>query len=236
MFGYLARLQANDEATNGIGARVEEMLLLARQMLLLVTEPLFSDGDLAAAKDELYALDRRINRLEQDVRREVYDKLTRQRDRHFSFLLILFSIVKDAERCGDYAKNVYDVLPHSGRMRDDERCPVFKDLRDRVAGLLGETGAIFRSGDTRRAREFLRTAHEATRLCDTEVTSILTSPQSPRSAAYGLLFRFHKRMLRHIMNIVSSVVMPLDKLDFFDEERRDEMRARGWRLPFAAGL
>ena len=31
-----------------------------------------------------------------------------------------------------------------------------------------------------------------------------------------LLTRFHKRLCGHVMNILSSMVMPLHKVDFFD--------------------
>ena len=39
----------------------------------------------------------------------------------------------------------------------------------------------------------------------------------------ALLYRFLKRVTAHSLNVVSAVVMPVDRLDYFDED--DETRA-----------
>jgi len=38
------------------------------------------------------------------------------------------------------------------------------------------------------------------------------------AAATALTYRYFKRIVSHSMNIITSVVMPFDKTDFFDEK------------------
>jgi hypothetical protein len=38
----------------------------------------------------------------------------------------------------------------------------------------------------------------------------------------ALASRNHQRIAKHLMNILSSVVMPLDSVDYFDAPRRPE--------------
>ena len=33
-------------------------------------------------------------------------------------------------------------------------------------------------------------------------------------------YRYFKRIVAHLMNLLSAVTMPLDELDYFDEQRR----------------
>jgi len=37
----------------------------------------------------------------------------------------------------------------------------------------------------------------------------------------ALLYRFLKRVTAHSLNVVSAVVMPVDRLDYFDEDVED---------------
>ena len=34
-----------------------------------------------------------------------------------------------------------------------------------------------------------------------------------------LAYRYYKRVTAHLLNIISSLVVPLDELDYFDEDR-----------------
>ena len=44
-----------------------------------------------------------------------------------------------------------------------------------------------------------------------------TLTEGPNLAGVALTARYFKRVASHAANIVTSIVMPLDKLDFFDE-------------------
>jgi hypothetical protein len=38
-----------------------------------------------------------------------------------------------------------------------------------------------------------------------------------QAVAEALYYQYIKRIVAHLMNVLSSLVMPVDKLDFFDE-------------------
>ncbi len=58
--------------------------------------------------------------------------------------------------------------------------------------------------------------------CDALVTRIgRSSYAAGQTTALVLGTRFYKRIGGHVLNVLSSVVMPLHKVDFFDE---DELR------------
>jgi len=41
------------------------------------------------------------------------------------------------------------------------------------------------------------------------------------AVARALYFRFLKRLTAHLMNLLTSLVMPLDRLDHYDEDKTD---------------
>jgi hypothetical protein len=45
----------------------------------------------------------------------------------------------------------------------------------------------------------------------------------PMGVARALAHRYLKRIVAHVMNILSAVVMPLDRLDYFDEDPEDRV-------------
>ena len=55
--------------------------------------------------------------------------------------------------------------------------------------------------------------------CDQLLVELSKSEFSAsETTALVLLTRFHKRIIGHSFNILSSVVMPLHKVDFYDEQ------------------
>jgi hypothetical protein len=48
--------------------------------------------------------------------------------------------------------------------------------------------------------------------------------QEPHAVARALAYRCLKRVVAHLMNLLSAVTMPFDKLDYFDEDPEDRSR------------
>jgi hypothetical protein len=56
----------------------------------------------------------------------------------------------------------------------------------------------------------------------TSVSDLVTgADQSNRAVALALTYRYLKRIVAHLMNVLSAVVMPVDRLDYFDEDPED---------------
>ena len=41
------------------------------------------------------------------------------------------------------------------------------------------------------------------------------------AVARALLYRYVNRIVAHLMNVMTAVVMPLDRLDYWDEDKMD---------------
>jgi len=61
---------------------------------------------------ELYERDIEINQAERSIRKQIVEHLTFQPGQGVNQSLVLMSIVKDAERIGDYCKNIVEVAVH----------------------------------------------------------------------------------------------------------------------------
>jgi len=52
------------------------------------------------------------------------------------------------------------------------------------------------------------------------VDRLITEPAVSRHPVVAaLMYRYVKRVLAHATNVVTAIVMPIDKLDFFDEDK-----------------
>ncbi len=84
-------------------------------------EALWGAADLEAARTEIYQRDILVNQAERAVRKAIVAHLAVNPKSDTAFCLILMSVVKDAERVGDYCKNMMD-LPyyHLPRRRPEQ--------------------------------------------------------------------------------------------------------------------
>ena len=163
------------QATTG---RVGEMLDLCVAMNRYVYRVLIEGLDHTDAQSELYDRDKRINVLEREVRRSVVTHLALgQGSRDIPSGLIFMNAVKDAERIGDYLKNIYDVarelMPESADLGLYKTR--LKPFADPMRDLMIETAAVFGESDEERARAVIDVAHDAGREA--------ARPPSPRSPA-----------------------------------------------------
>ena len=127
----------------------------------------------------------------------------------------MMSIVKDAERLGDYAKNIFDLAdlsPLHGDGGDWQRMRVLKKL---VGELFLSCRQVFESEDIQAATELIRKSTWIAAQCEQNVVRLLKQDTPDRlTAYYVLLYRYMKRIASHLRNICSSVVQPVHKIDF----------------------
>jgi phosphate uptake regulator len=132
---------------------------------------------------------------------------------------VLMSIVKDAERIGDYAKNLFDIARITQKTRDDEFFADLLEHKNKLSALLEEAIRIYRSQKPDKAKSFLARGDALQTHYDRQVDRLLgPDPGTTQPAATVLCYRYFKRITAHQLNIISSLVMPLDQLDYFDED------------------
>ena len=222
MFKWLKRL---DPEASGLGQMLKQfskMLEDGQKVFDLGASAYLGGADAASISEELVSTDQNINRLERQIRREIVVHAMVHGAGEFPFCLVLMSIVKDAERIGDYAKNILDLGRYRPKVPGGPYETRLSTLRQQISELLAETRELYESQDTDAAAGFIEKCEIRKDVCDDGVEEILTQSE-PRSvdpadpAATVLCYRYFKRVISHARNIVTSIVVPVDKLDYFDE-------------------
>ncbi|MFP6683412.1 MAG: hypothetical protein VB934_01815, partial [Polyangiaceae bacterium] len=137
-----------------------------------------------------------------------------------TYALLIMSLIKDAERLGDYAKNLLEVRElHDKDLPDDERVGELREIRQSVETLARETRHVFETSDEERATELTIEGRIVAKRCDDLIRRVAGANYDGATAvALTLGARFYKRIDSHLLNLLSGVIMPLHKLDYFDEK------------------
>ena len=134
------------------------------------------------------------------------------------------SIVKDAERVGDYAKNIWDLADAGIDFSAADDLKAFTKVRDRTSEGIAEAARIFRDRDADAAHEMIKMLDDFADECDEAIAAQLESKGPARDAvARALFYRYLKRISAHLMNVLTSLVMPVHRLDFYDEKKADRV-------------
>jgi phosphate uptake regulator len=199
-----------------------QMMFDGREVFDTATDALFGGGKSKETRREVKSTDREINVAQQDVRRELMVHASVQETVDLPLVLAYMSTVKDAERIGDYAKNVYDLVRYGA---DFDNAPDREELAaysDRVSHLIGEAAEAFAAKDTERAQQLINKADGFLDDYDAQVKATFQWEGAPADAvSRALYFRFLKRITAHVMNFLTSLVMPVDRLDYYDEAKED---------------
>ena len=175
-------------------------------------------------KERIYAIDKKINDLQKDIRRRIVEHLSLQPTVDVNVCLILMSVVKDAERLGDYSKNLYEVTELLEHPIDKSLYSQYFDALDTdIVTLFGQTKDAFVEGDEDKARSAWDYEKRIAKGCDKIVADVAKSDLSVNEAVcLALVARHFKRIVAHLVNIATSVILPLSDLDYFDERTRED--------------
>ncbi len=206
-----------------IEQQIQEMLAACGRTIDIATDALFGRVAPSEVGETLRKSDRAVNRLEREIRRElVVHAGVRGASADIPAILVYMSIVKDIERLGDYAKNLWDVA-NAGA--DITGLSEFDRIQRDVAWvreLVDRTAKIFAERDAAAAQEALNEADAKLDEFDAMVIEQLTSDRPSREGVpIALVARYLKRISAHLMNVMTAVVMPLDRLDYWDEDKAD---------------
>lgn len=212
-----------DRQLEEIEARVIQMLLDCRHTFDLAINSLIGGTEPSTVGKRISKVDIEVNRAERAVRKElVVHTSVRGAAADLPLVLTLMSVVKDVERVGDYAKNIWDLADAGIDLSDADDLEYLMMVRDRTSESIGDTAVVFRDRDTRTAHEMIKTLDEILDEYDAGIRRQLESAGSARDAvSRALLFRYLKRVSAHLMNVLTSLVMPVHRLDFYDEKKAD---------------
>jgi phosphate uptake regulator len=210
------------ERLDRIEEKVKAMLLHDRKEFDLAMSALLGDVIAADVNAELRATDRKVNELEREIRRELLVHASVLGAINTPAVLIYMSIVKDVERIGDYAKNLLDLALDGANFSTTADTAEWRTLTAEISSMITDVGDAFISHGVDRSRELLAEGNRLLKLFDNRVSALVRGEDTGELAvARALAHRYLKRIVAHLMNILSAVVMPLDRLDYFDEDPED---------------
>ena len=196
-----------------------EMMLINAEWMFVAAIDVFtgkiSDEDI---KDDIYMRDIKINKTERLIRRQIITHLSIHPDMDVPACLVFMNVVKDAERIGDYCKNIFQVVK---KVKDRKK--MFKDKYfDKLISLSNEiklnferTKEAFAEENEEKALKVVGKSMSIGKRCDDIIESLLLDRlDSNRAVVYALLARHFKRIDSHLSNISTTVVAPVDRIDF----------------------
>ena len=212
LFGARAQSTLVDEAfetISGMLTHAAEMYDIAIAMLL----------DNRPADVDLDALDDRIDDGEREVRRTVLQHLAVDPRHDLVASLVLVSIVQDAERIGDFARGLGDLIELKKASLEGEFADGLRQIAERIRPSFETCAAAFGDDDPKGARQLIA-RHVETKVAIREYMSQLVASDLSADPAviYSSAVRILGRVSAHLSNIASSVVQPYDRIRHGDEE------------------
>jgi Na+/phosphate symporter len=210
------------EPLERIEAKVQTMLSYDRDEFEIAMAALLGEAVASEVNATLRKTDQKVNQLEREIRRELVVHASVLGAIETPSVLVFMSIVKDIERIGDYAKNLLDLGLDGANFADEPDVEEWRQLKDQISEYMSEVGEAFASRDSERARRLLQPGGDLLGLFDRRVSALVRDEaQGGQKVARALAHRYLKRVVAHLMNVLSAVVMPVDKLDYFDEDPED---------------
>ena len=204
-----------------IGESFAEMLQLTYQMTVSAGEMLVTGRAAPEARTRVYQQDVQVNHMQRAIRKRVVSHLSVPGNTaDVPYCLLLMSLVKDVERIGDYSKNLSEVTDvRHGPLPDDDLAHELREIAQGVEGAFQRTLDVFQHSNQERAIELIQEGRDIAHRCDVLIGKIAQSTHdAATTAALVLATRYYKRISGHVLNVLSSVVMPLHKVDYYDED------------------
>ncbi len=199
----------------------EEMLEIGLQMYQYSLRVLMDNEKEA---EDIYAIDRRMNRLEITVRRKIAEHFAVNPKQDYVAALFLSSIVADIERIGDYCKNLVELAHHYPEKLSGPYIDRIREIEKEVTREYEMTIRAFHEGDSELARQAMELQAKLARDCDSLTDKLLAETDMPGRDAVirALLLRFLKRVAAHLKNAASSLVNPYHKLGYKPDGSPDD--------------
>ena len=210
----------SDQLEN-VELQLAAMLAQCQDAYRIATEAVFGESDPTAAGAELLDLDQEINRTERAIRRELLVHGTvRGAEVDQGLMLTYMSVAKDIERIGDKCKDIWELSSMGANLSVGDDTEELAKHRRHVAQLIDWTLDAFTTENADKVHELISTINDDAAHYDTHVLHFVQSDLPSRYAApRALFYRYIKRLSRHLSNILSSVVMPVDRLDFYKKSK-----------------
>ena len=177
-------------------------------------------SDSADIDIDIFAMDKKINEFERDVRRKIMTHLAVGSREDVGSGLVLVSVVIDIERIGDYTKNIYDLaVNHPKKLDGGVVEDSLAEIEKISFSLFKDSIDAFKNQDINKSRSLMGSYKEYISSQSDEITNDIISGkvgdiEIGRAAAVALYARYLKRIAAHSRNLISSVVNPFERIGY----------------------
>jgi phosphate uptake regulator len=218
----LSFFRRGESGMEQITNKVVGMLADARHSFDLATSTVLGGVDPEAVREEIHSTDQRINRTEQELRRDLLVHVSVQGAADIGDVLGYILLIKKIERIGDQAKNVFDLATEGVNLADAPDAAVFVDVHQALSSMLDEVAVLLTEQDEEKVEEF-RTRADAMRIEEERRIRELMHSDEPGHWAVprAILHRYLKRIVANLAGVASSITEPVQYHDYFDAGQTD---------------
>jgi hypothetical protein len=195
---------------------ISQMLDDSEKMVELALAALLDNVPLEVDLDDM---DDRVDEGERMVRRTVLEHLSVNPRQELVSSLILVSMVQDAERIGDFARGLGELIPLAQGPRGGLYADRLRELSGAIMPLFALCREGFSTGDSKQASKVMSTWTALKPRMNSYVEDVANSDLPANMAVvYAIGARILRRIAAHLSNIASSVVQPYDRIRHGDED------------------
>ena len=210
----------SDYSLDSIDTKLGEMLTSSSHMFDLYMNCLLGDTNIEVVKENLYSTDKKINELHRDVRRElIVHSAVNSRKLDVPLLLAYMTMSKDIERIGDYCKNIFEIAETGNSFtKEADEFDYFLVLRDKISGFIVNLQTCLSLDEADKVQQLISSGAALGKEIDEKITSLLEKNLEVKyPVATTLFYRYLKRIILHIVNAATAIIMPTDQIDYIDE-------------------
>ena len=207
------------ESLDNIDAKLSEMLTNSMHTYDLAMNCLLGDTNLDTVRDDLYNTDKSINELHREVRREmIVHSAVNSRNLDIPLLLSYMTMSKDIERIGDYCKNLFEIAETGNTFTQGDELDNYIELRNDIGKLIVYLQSCLNLDDESKVQDLITLGSSLSTNLDDKITALLENKEKVQyPVATTLLYRYLKRIVSHIVNASTALIMPTDQIDYLDE-------------------
>lgn len=204
---------------DSIDAKLSEMLTNSMHAYDITMNCLLGDTNLETVRDDLYNTDKAINELHREVRREmIIHSAVNSRNLDIPLLLSYMTMSKDIERIGDYCKNLFEIAETGNSFAKGDDLDNYMELKNDIGKLIVYLQSCLNLDDESKVQDLITLGSSLNNDLDEKITALLEDKEKIQyPVATTLFYRYLKRIVSHIINAATAIIMPTDQIDYLDE-------------------
>jgi phosphate uptake regulator len=216
MFREILGLWKQDNFMENVVERFGEMLYDAEFVFDCAWRSILGQMVIDEVRQQVYDKDININKNEREIRRMLAEHLSINPKQDVSGCLVMMSLIKDAERIGDYSKNIFDLATMlDGDAKEMKYMERLSAVQRKISQHFPLLQRAFLDSNEEAANSVLKEYEPIKGACKGMLLDLFDDKLPLREAVTTtILIRSFKRINSHMSNIATGMVYPMHKIDF----------------------